>query len=170
MYEPFLGQISIAAFGFAPKGWAFCNGQLLAISQNQALFSLLGTTYGGDGRTNFALPDLRGRAAVHPGGGLVQGQAVGVETVTLSANQMPAHSHALKATPDLANANVPGNALPAARARGGPTMYAAGTGGQAVAMHPASVAAVGGQPHNNLQPYGVLNFVIALQGIYPSRT
>ena len=170
MSEPFLGQISITAFGFAPRGWALCNGQLLPINQNQALFALLGTQYGGDGRVTFALPDLRGRAAMHPGGGLEQGQAAGLEQVTLGVSQIPGHSHALKASADLANAGVPGNALPAARARGGPTMYAAGTGGQAVAMHPASVAAAGGsQAHSNLQPYGVVNFVIALQGIFPSR-
>ena len=170
MSEPFLGQISITAFGFAPRGWAFCNGQLLPISQNQALFALLGTTYGGDGRVTFALPDLRGRAALHAGGGQVQGQAAGLEQVTLGSAQMPAHSHALRASSDLANASVPGNAVPAARARGGPTMYAGGTGGLAVAMHPASVTTTGGsQAHDNMQPYAVLSFVIALQGIFPSR-
>jgi microcystin-dependent protein len=170
MSDPFLGQISITAFAFAPKGWALCNGQLLSINQNQALFSLLGTQYGGDGRVTFALPDLRGRAAVHAGGGVPPGQRAGAEWVALNVSQMPSHSHALKATSDLANASVPGNALPAARARGGPTMYASGTGGQAVAMHPDTVAAAGGsQPHDNMQPYGVLSFVIALQGIFPSR-
>ena len=170
MSEPFVGQISITAFSFAPRGWAFCNGQLLPISQNQALFALLGTTYGGDGRVTFALPDLRGRAALHAGGGQVQGQAAGLEQVTLGSTQMPAHSHALRASSDLANASVPGNAVPAARARGGPTMYAGGTGGLAVAMHPASVTTTGGsQAHDNMQPYAVLSFVIALQGIFPSR-
>lgn len=170
MYEPFLGQISITAFGFAPRGWAFCNGQLLPISQNQALFSLLGTSYGGDGRVTFALPDLRGRAALHSGGSQMQGQAAGLEQVTLGSAQMPAHGHALRASSDLANASVPGNAVPAARARGGPTMYAGGSGGLAVAMHPGSVSAAGGnQAHDNMQPYGVLSFVIALQGIFPSR-
>jgi microcystin-dependent protein len=169
MYQPFLGQINITAFGFAPKGWALCNGQLMAISQNQALFALLGTSYGGDGRTTFALPDLRGRAAVHAGGGLPPGQTSGAEAVTLSANQMPAHSHVLKATSELANANLPDTALPAARARGGPTMYVTGTGSP-VAMHPASVTVAGGQPHDNMQPYSVLSFVIALQGIFPSRS
>jgi len=170
MFEPFIGQINITAFGFAPKGWALCNGQLLPITQNQALFSLLGTTYGGDGRVTFALPDLRGRAALHTGGGQAQGQAAGLEQVTLGAAEMPAHSHALRASSDLANASVPGNAVPAARARGGPTMYAGSTGGQAVAMHVGSVAAAGaGQAHDNMQPYAVLSFVIALSGIFPSR-
>ena len=172
MFEPFIGQINITAFGFAPKGWAFCNGQLLPISQNQALFSLLGTTYGGDGRVTFALPDLRGRAALHAGNGPgpVPGQAAGLERVVLTNAQMPAHSHALRASSDLANASVPGNAVPAARARGGPTMYAGSTGGLAVAMHAGSVAAAGaGQAHDNMQPYAVLSFVIALWGIFPSR-
>ena len=170
MSEPFLGQISITAFGFAPRGWALCNGQLLPISQNQALFALLGTIYGGNGSVTFALPDLRGRAALHAGGGLVQGRAAGLEQVTLSTAQMPAHSHALRASSDLANASVPGNAVPAARARRGPTMYAGGSGGLAVSMHPASVAATGdSQAHDNMQPFGVLSFVIALQGIFPSR-
>lgn len=172
MSQPFLGQISITAFGFAPKGWALCSGQLLPIAQNQALFALLGTYYGGDGRVTFALPDLRGRAALHAGvgAGFVQGQVGGLEQVTLGANQMPMHSHALVATTSLANASVPGNALPAARARGGPTMYAGSVGSQVVAMHAASVAVAGAnQPHNNMQPYGVLSFVIALQGIFPSR-
>lgn len=170
MSEPFLGQISITAFGFTPKGWAACNGQLLPINQNQALFSLLGTQYGGNGQTTFALPDLRGRAAVHRGAGLVQGQAAGVEAVTLNTNQMPAHGHALMAGTDLANAGAPGTALPAARPRTGPAMYAAPAAGAPVAMHPAAVSASGGgQAHPNMQPFSTLNFVIAVTGIFPSQ-
>lgn len=171
MSDPFLGQISITAFNFAPKGWALCNGQILPISQNQALFSLLGTQYGGNGITHFALPDLRGRAPAHRGNALPQGAAVGAEVVTLTAAQLPPHSHGLQASSDLANASLPTGALPAARGRGGPLMYAAAGATPAAALHPAAVAAAGGnQPHNNLQPFSTLNFVIALTGIFPSRT
>ncbi|HEY8907817.1 MAG TPA: tail fiber protein [Rhodoferax sp.] len=173
MSTPYLGQISIMAFSFAPKGWAQCNGQLLPINQNQALFALLGTYYGGNGQTNFALPDLRGRAGVHVGtaGGVttVQGEQGGSEAVSLSATELPAHRHDLNTVTDFANSNVPGNALPAARPRGGLAIY--GPGGSAdTPMNPSSVQTTGsGQPHNNMQPYGVLNFCIALQGIFPSR-
>jgi len=170
MSDPFIGQISITAFGFAPKGWALCNGQLLPINQNQALFSLLGTQYGGNGIQNFALPDLRGRSPVHRSNALPQGVVVGVEAVTLIPSQLPPHNHGLQASSDLANANLPAGALPAARGRGGPLMYAAAGASPAVAMHPSAVTASGGnQPHNNLQPYSTLNFVIALVGIFPSR-
>lgn len=170
MSEPFLGQISITAFNFPPKGWAACNGQLLPINQNQALFALLGTQYGGNGQTNFALPDLRGRAPVHRSAALDQGMSVGAETVPLNAAQLPAHNHALLAAADFANANLPANALPAARPRGGPVLYASGSSGAPAAMGSSTVSSAGaGQPHNNLQPYSVLNFVIALQGIFPSR-
>ena len=169
MSEPFLGQISITAFNFPPKGWAACNGQLLPINQNQALFALLGTQYGGNGQTNFALPDLRGRAPVHRSAALEQGLSLGAETVTLDAAQLPAHNHALMAAADFANANLPATALPAARSRGGTVLYA-GSSSAPAAMRADMVDAAGaGQPHNNLQPYSVLNFVIALQGIFPSR-
>lgn len=169
MAQPFLGQISIAAFGFAPKGWALCNGQLLPINQNQALFALLGSMYGGDGRVNFALPDLRGRAACHVGPATVQGQKVGAETVTLSAGQLPAHSHALRASSDLANSNLPSGALPAARPRAGFAMYGS-PGIEPKAMDLSVVGPAGGsQPHENMQPFTTLSFIIALQGIFPSR-
>lgn len=173
MSTPFLAQVSIMAFNFPPKGWALCNGQLLPINQNQALFALLGTTYGGDGRTNFALPNLQGRAAVHPGarGGVstLLGEAGGAESVSLTLAELPAHRHNLNVVTDFANSNVPGNALPAARPRGGLAIY--GSGGSAdAALNPAGVQSVGAsQSHNNMQPYGVLNFCIALQGIFPSR-
>jgi len=169
MATPYLSQISLFAFGFAPKGWALCNGQLLPINQNQALFSLLGTQYGGDGHTSFALPDLRGRAPMHRSDPGLQGQAVGVESVSLTANQLPRHTHALRADADLANSNLPANALPAARPRGGLVMYGA-PGGSAAPMSPASVSSSGGNlPHDNMQPYLTLNFAIAMVGIFPSR-
>lgn len=173
MSEPFLAQVTIMAFDFAPRGWAQCNGQLLPISQNQALFALLGTTYGGDGRVNFALPDLRGRGAVHfgsSGGNSTQlGERGGAEVVTLTSPQMPIHRHNLNTVTDFANSGAPGNALPAARARGGLAIYGPG-GGADTAMNPVAVQNVGGsQPHNNMQPFGVLNFCIALQGIFPSQ-
>ena len=169
MSDPFYAQITITAFNFPPKGWAKCDGQLLPINQNQALFSLLGTTYGGDGRTTFALPDLRGRTPVHVSGDLPQGQVVGAEAVTLTSAQMPAHTHPLNATTDFANDFVASNNLLAARPRGGPQLYAKPPGSP-VAMNPAAVTTVGGgQPHLNMQPFTVVNYVIAITGIFPSR-
>jgi microcystin-dependent protein len=168
MADPFLGELKLVSFGFAPRRWAFCNGQLLPINQNQALFSLLGTTFGGDGRVNFALPDLRGRAPQHAGLGTTLGERGGREAVTLSAGELPAHTHTLTATSDLANASVPGGAVPAAKPRGGINRYAP-AGGAAV-MGSSSLAPAGaGLPHNNMQPYLVMSWVIALQGIFPSR-
>ncbi len=171
MATPYLSEIRILAFSFAPRGWAQCNGQLLPINQNQALFSLLGTNYGGNGVQNFALPNMQGRAPVHreSNNNIVQGQQGGVEAVTLTVAEMPAHRHNLNTSTDFANGNMPGNALPAARARGGMAIY--GPGGSADAqMSPQAVGPVGGnQPHNNMQPYSVLNICIALQGIFPSR-
>ncbi len=170
MATPFLSQINLLAFDFAPRGWALCNGQLLPINQNQALFALLGTQYGGDGRTTFALPDLRGRTPTHRNGPSAQGQAVGAEAVTLTPAQLPIHGHTLRADGAPANGNLPANTLPAARSRGGVVMYATAGGSSAVHMNPASVAGSGGnQPHDNMQPYLAMNFVIALQGIFPSR-
>lgn len=164
MAEPFLAELRIVSFNFAPKGWALCNGQLLPINQNQALFSLLGTTYGGNGQTNFALPDLRGRAAFHLGGGLTQGQAGGEVAHTLTIQEMPQHIHfGNAATSDGDIPTATGNMLGA---------FNNGYGG-AVALTsllPASISNVGGsQPHENMSPYLVLNYVIALQGIFPSQ-
>ena len=168
MSDQFLGELKLLSFGFPPKGWALCNGQILPINQNQALFSLLGTTHGGDGRTTFALPDLRGRTPLHVGGGVNLGDKTGQEGVTLTAGQLPAHTHSLTATNDLANASVPGGAVPAAKPRGGINRYA--PAGNDALMGPTSLASVGGsQPHPNMQPFTVLNWVIALQGIFPSR-
>jgi microcystin-dependent protein len=165
MSEPFLGQISIASFGFAPRGWALCNGQLLPINQNQALFALLGTTYGGDGRTNFALPNLQGRVPVHAGAGFMLGQSAGGEAVTVSVAQLPAHGH-LMGSANQATATTPvGNVL-ASRPRLGVLAYT-----QSANLVPLSgESAVGGsQSHENRQPFLILNFIIALQGIFPSQ-
>ena len=171
--DPFVGQIMCGAWNFAPKGWALANGQLMPIAQNQALFSLLGTTYGGDGRTNFALPDLRGRSMVHFGQGpglsdYSQGQVSGSETNTLVAAQMPAHTHTVAplASNNDATSVSPAGKVPAAKAR--TTLYADPTNTVAQAGSVTS-AAGGGQPVNNLQPYLTLNCVIALQGVFPAR-
>lgn len=169
MADAFIGELKLVSFNFPPKGWALCNGQLLPIAQNQALFSLLGTTYGGDGRVTFALPDLQGRAPLHYGGseGIVLGQKAGVETVTLNATQLPAHTHTLMGSADIANASVPGGALPAAKPRGGMNRY--GSTGDTVMGASSLTPAGGNQPHPNMQPYLVMNWVIALVGIFPSR-
>lgn len=168
MAEPFLGELKLVGFNFPPRGWAFCDGQLLSIAQNTALFALLGTTYGGNGQTTFALPDLRGRTPLHVGNGIQLGEEAGVESVSLNVNQLPAHGHALSGASDLANASAPGGALPAAKPRGGISRYATPPGD--TVMAPGSVTPAGGnQPHNNMQPYLVMNWVIALEGIFPSR-
>jgi microcystin-dependent protein len=163
MTEPFLSEIKIVSFSFAPKGWAMCNGQLLPINQNQALFSLLGTTYGGDGRVNFALPDLRGRVPIHFGSHTL-GERSGEENHTLTSSEMPAHTHTFSASNAAPNQGLPtGN------------MWASNSGAYSSAppdatMNPASITNVGGgQPHTNIQPFLVLNFIIALQGIFPSQ-
>lgn len=171
MSEPFIGELKLMSISFAPKGWAMCNGQLLPINQNQALFSLLGTNFGGNGSTTFALPDLRGRSAMHrdpSGPGARLGQGGGLEAVALGAGAMPAHVHVLTASSDLANASVPGGALPAAKPRGGINRYA--PAGNDTVMGASALAPTGaGQPHPNMQPYAVLTWVIALQGLYPSQ-
>jgi len=168
MSEPFLSEIRLMSFVFAPKGWALCNGQLLPINQNQALFSLLGTTYGGDGRVNFALPDLRGRLPIHVGDGHTLGEKGGAENVTINIQQLPTHIHFVSGTSAAANASPPspsGNIL----ADSAPaSAYAQAT--SLAAMNPGTVTSIGGsQAHTNLQPYLVLTFIIALQGIFPSR-
>jgi microcystin-dependent protein len=163
MAEPFLSEIRIFSFVFAPKGWAQCNGQLLPINQNQALFSLLGTTFGGNGQTNFALPDLRGRTPTHVGGGHTLGERGGEQSHTLSIAELPQHTHAAQGTTANADSDIPtGKYLGAAN-----NMYTPAA--NLTSLHPTSVTNVGGsQPHLNMQPFLTLGFCIALQGIFPS--
>jgi len=164
MAEPFIAEIRIVSFNFPPKGWAFCNGQLLPINQNQALFSILGTTYGGDGRTTFALPNLQGRVPFHVGDGLFLGERSGETAHTLNISEIPAHTHVPVGSSNLADQGVPTGKL---WANSSQTAYRATPD---TAMNPASILPVGGsQPHENMPPYLTLNFVIALQGIFPSQ-
>ena len=162
MSEPFLGELRLFGFGFAPRRWALCNGAPLAIAQNQALFSLLGTTYGGNGQTTFALPDLRGRTPIHVGEGVVQGQVLGKEFHTVTVNELPEHVHVMHASAAPAD-----QALPATLAAGA-NLYRDGS--PTVALHPQTVGSRGGgQPHENRQPFLVLNWCIALAGVFPSQ-
>jgi microcystin-dependent protein len=164
MAEPFLSEIRIMSFGFAPKGWALCNGQLLPINQNQALFSLLGTTFGGNGTVNFALPNLQGRTPIHVGGGHGLGESGGEQAHTLSIAEMPTHTHSVAAS----SAASGGNASPNGTFLGGGNNVYHATA-SLTNLNPASVTTVGGsQAHLNVQPFTVLNFSIALQGIFPS--
>ncbi|MBB4098240.1 phage tail protein [Sphingomonas kyeonggiensis] len=166
-----MGEIRLISFNFAPKGWALCNGQLLPINQNQALFSLLGTTYGGDGRVNFALPDLRGRVPIHSGDGYFLGQRDGEEAHTLSISEMPTHTHQLYASyvaGDANRANVSSVGRVLAAEAGNP--YSASFAPTAVTLNPATVSSIGGsQAHENRMPFQVLVYCIALQGIFPSQ-
>jgi microcystin-dependent protein len=167
MSEPFLAEIRIFSFSFPPKGWAFCAGQLLPINQNQALFSLLGTIYGGNGTTNFALPDLRSRVPMHQGNGFVEGQRGGEEAHTLSVNEIPSHSHFVNASSVTGNSNSPAGNFLAQSSRF--ALYST-TLSNPTTLQPATVgSAGGGQAHLNLQPCLALNFCIALQGIFPSQ-
>lgn len=174
MADPFVAEIRIFPFNFPPKGWAFCDGQLLPLSQNTALFSLLGTTYGGDGKSNFALPNMQGNAPMHPGQGPGLslhdlGETGGSETVTLLESEIPSHSHSLMANATTATKSLPTNN---SFARGASmTPYLAPTGAPLVNMSNQTITPAGGdQPHNNMMPYLTLNFCIALQGVYPPRT
>lgn len=172
MADPFVAEIRIFPFNFAPKGWAWCDGQLMPISQNTALFSLLGTTYGGDGKSNFALPDLQGRAAMQPGQGpglslRHLGETGGSETVSLPESEIPAHTHTLQCNAAVGNRTNPVNNS-IARVSGAAPYAAAGNPGAQLA--PEALAPAGGdQPHNNLQPYLTCYFNIALQGVFPPR-
>ncbi len=169
--DPFIGEVQWFAGNFAPRGWALCSGQLLAISQNQALFSILGTTYGGDGRTTFGLPDVRGRVLIHQGTGpgLSQrqlGQKSGTENETLTENQMPDHTHTLRASGGSATTAVPTDNVLASTGRS--RLYDSGAAN--VDMDASAITSTGsGQSHNNMQPYNTLNCIIALQGLFPSR-
>ena len=164
MAEPFLSEIRLMSFGFAPNGWALCNGQLLPINQNQALFSLLGTTFGGDGRVNFALPDLRGRVPMHVGSGHTLGERGGEQAHTLSIAEIPAHAHQAMASADSGSTqDGTGNLLAAVPGR----IYT--DAANLTSLHPATIPNVGGsQAHLNMQPFLSLSFCIALQGIFPS--
>lgn len=167
MAEPFLSEIRIMSFEFAPKGWALCNGQLLPINQNQALFSLLGTTFGGDGRVNFALPDLRGRVPIHVGGGHTLGERGGEQAHTLSISELPTHTHVLSGSTTAGNA--PGPATPSPNVLANSVNQIYGPAANLVAANAGSVTNTGGsQAHLNMQPFLTLNFSIALQGIFPS--
>jgi microcystin-dependent protein len=162
MATPFIGEVKMVGFNFPPKGWAFCNGQLLAIAQNTALFSILGTTYGGDGRTTFGLPNLQGRVPLHMGNGFTEGQVGGAGSVTLTSNQA-GHGHAVNATATATTNTAAGN-FPATS---GSNIYGASPD---TTMNATIVGQAGGsQAHSNLQPYLVVNFVIALTGVFPSR-
>jgi microcystin-dependent protein len=174
MANPFLAEIRIFPFNFPPKGWAFCDGQILPLSQNTALFSLLGTTYGGDGKSNFALPNMQGNAPMHPGQGPGLslhdlGETGGSDTVSLLESEIPSHSHALMAQALNASSQTPSPSVGLAHSKGVSAYSTITT--NLVTMADATVAPAGGdQPHNNLMPYLTLNFCIALQGVYPPRT
>ena len=175
MADPFVAEIRIFPFNFAPKGWAWCDGQLLPLSQNTALFSLLGTTYGGNGKSNFALPDLQGRAPMHPGQGPGLslhdlGETGGSETVTLLESEIPVHTHTLRGNFNTADVNDPSSARSLARSNPG-ELYQSVTNANLISMSPQALAPAGGdQPHNNQMPYLTFYFCIALQGVFPPRT
>lgn len=178
MADPFVAEIRIFPFNFAPRGWAFCDGQLLPLSQNTALFSLLGTTYGGNGKSNFALPDLQGRAPMHPGQGPGLslhdlGESGGSDTVSLLESEIPSHSHAISMSNAQSDEEGLKNPIGAAFGRqvGTNPIYVAQAGNPVVAFAPEALSPAGGdQPHNNMMPYLTLTFCIALQGVFPPRT
>ena len=164
MSEPFLSEIKIVSFNFPPRGWALCNGQTLPINQNQALFALIGTIYGGNGQTTFALPNLRGQVPIHMGNGQTIGEAAGSTAVTVNIQQLPTHLHPVQASTSNGDTQFANNNILAAAGN----LY--GPANNLTTLDPATVTSVGGsQPHNNMMPYLVLNFIIALQGIFPSQ-
>ncbi len=166
MAQPYVGEIRMFAGNFAPAGWMFCEGQLLPISEFETLFNLIGTTYGGDGQSTFALPDLRGRLPLHQGGGFTLAENGGVETVTLTVSQIPAHSH-----PMLASNDIPTQTSPQGNVTGQAAAKLYRLGNPTVSLNPASMGSTGGsQPHNNFQPYLCVDFIISMFGIFPSQT
>jgi microcystin-dependent protein len=166
MSSPYVGEIRMFAGNFAPVGWALCNGSLVSIDENPTLYQLIGTTYGGDGTSNFALPDLRSRVPVHVGPGFSLGQAGGTESVTLTVNQIPAHSHVPQAY-----SGQGGSASPAGSVWGQSTLSTYDSGQPSAAMAPTAIGSAGGsQPHDNMLPFTVINFIISLYGIFPSQT
>lgn len=168
MAQPYVGEIRIFAGNFAPAGWMFCDGNLLPISEYETLFQLIGTTYGGDGQSTFSLPDLRGRLPIHFGSGYILAETGGVEEVTLTVNQIPAHSHPVIASTDVANSNLPNNNFFGATVTG-QKIYS--TANPTVVLPPGVVSPVGGsQPHTNFQPYLCVNYIISLFGIFPSQS
>jgi microcystin-dependent protein len=166
MAEPFIGEVRIVSFNFPPKGWALCNGQFLPINQNQALFSILGTTYGGNGTTNFALPNMQGRVPAHPGASLVLGESGGAEGIALTTAQIPSHNHLQQGSVNQATTVTPSGNVFAAKARRGADAYAPPPATTAINSQDATGS---NEPHENRQPSLVLNFVIAVVGIFPSR-
>ena len=168
MAQPYVGEIRMFAGNFAPAGWMFCEGQLLPISENETLFNLIGTTYGGDGQSTFALPDLRGRIPIHMGNSFILAETGGAEEITLTVNQIPAHSHPQLANSGVAQSNNPQNNILAASLAG--TIYNS-LNTNLVSMNPQAVGPTGGsQPHTNFQPYLCIDFIISLFGIFPSPT
>jgi microcystin-dependent protein len=169
MAQPYVGEIRMFAGNFAPAGWMFCEGQLLPISENETLFQLIGTTYGGDGQSTFALPDLRGRLPLHQGNGFILAETGGVEEITLTVQQIPAHTHAFLATENNANGVVPTNQVLAAGSEVTVTPY--GSDNPQTNLNAQAVSSVGGsQPHTNFQPYLCVDFIISLFGLFPSPT
>ncbi|WP_348812048.1 phage tail protein [Flavobacterium maritimum] len=168
MAQPYVGEIRMFAGNFAPAGWMFCEGQLMPISENETLFQLIGTTYGGDGESTFALPDLRGRIPIHNGNGFILAETGGAEEITLTAAQIPAHSHALVATTDLANSASPADAYLSATATGN-KIYSSSS--PSIPLSAQEISPTGGsQPHTNFQPYLCVDFIISLFGIFPNPT
>ncbi len=166
MSNPFIGEIRMFGGNFAPAGWAFCNGALMAIDQNDALFNLIGTTYGGDGQTTFALPDLQSRVPIHVGPGFALGQSGGAETVTLTSSQIPAHSHVPQANPNVGTQSGPASGVWAQS-----TLNQFSSTAPSVTMAPQALGSSGGsQPHDNMMPFLVVNFILSLFGIFPSQT
>ena len=169
MAQPYVGEIRMFAGNFAPAGWMFCEGQLLPISENETLFQLIGTTYGGDGQSTFALPDLRGRIPIHQGNGFILAENGGAEEITLTINQIPAHSHVMLASNNIANGVSPTGQVVATSTEVTVTPY--GSDNPQTNLAPQALSAVGGsQPHTNFQPYLCVNFIISLFGIFPSPT